>query len=190
MRCLVLMGVVVACGTGSGKIELDGTIPGGDTASTTDSDSGTDSDSDDTESDPEPEPEPEPEIDFSIWSGLRVLVRDDCEGVLSEAGQRYDEDWDLYDDAKALCPECDHFYRIAVSPGYVCDTVIYQDVYRGLDVRADGSIEVLYWSAENWDYLPLAEAEVDETTLTYEYTSRYWGDDLLFEGKIVFEEAD
>lgn len=186
MRCLVLLGVVVGCGSSAGKIELDGTIPGGDTASTTSADSGSDSDSDDSDA----EPEPEPEIDFSIWNGLRVLVRDDCEGVLSEAGQRLDEDWGLYDDAKALCPECDHFFRLAVSPGFLCDAVILQDVYRALDVREDGSIEVLYWSVENWDYLPLAEAEVDETTLTYEYTSRYWGDEIAFEGKIVFEEAD
>ena len=85
-------------------------------------------------------------------------MRDDCEGVLSEAGQRLDEDWGLYDDAKTLCPECDHFFRLAVSPGFLCDAVILQDVYRALDVREDGSIEVLYWSVENWDYLPLAEA--------------------------------
>ena len=34
------------------------------------------------------------------------------------------------------------------------------------------------------DCLPLAEAEVDETALTYEYPFQYWGD------KIALEEAD
>ena len=172
MRLILLF--LVGCSPRSGTIEItDGNTPGTDTGVTN----------------PEPEPEPEPEPDFSYWDGRRTITNGDCAAVLKETGDAYGEDWEYWEDSKELCPKCDYFYRLEVRPGWACDVQINTDAYRALDVGEDGTATVYYWSDQEWNYVPLAEnGQIEDLTLTYSYEWPWGEEDLLFEGRIYFEE--
>lgn len=131
------------------------------------------------------------EVDFSVWEGRRTLYNGDCAGVLAEEGERYDEDWEYYESSKEVCPECDHFYGISVTPGYVCDIPQNSFAYRALDIQDDGSVDLLYWSGSEEAYVVFAErGSFDGTTLYYEYDWDYYDTPLRYEGRVLFEELE
>jgi hypothetical protein len=183
MRLFLLL--FVGCGPATGTIDL-----GGGDAIPSDTDTDTDADTD-TDTDTDTDVEPAPEVDFSFWEGSRTLHNGDCAGILSEEGDELDEDWAYYDSSKDLCPECDHFYRIDVWPSWVCDVPINQRPYRALSVADDGEVVVLYWSEQDWDYVPLAEnGQINGTELYYSYKWPWYDLELEFEGTVYFEEKD
>ena len=106
LQTWMVMFLAAGCSSKSGTIQLEepgDTIPGDDTGIG------------DTDTDPVIE------VDYSVWEGRRTLYNGDCAGVLAEEGERYEEDWEYYESSMEACPECDHFYGISVTPGYVCD---------------------------------------------------------------------
>jgi hypothetical protein len=182
MRLFLLL--FVACAPADLDLGVD-LVPG-------EPDTDTDADADtDTDTDTDVEPEPPVEVDFSVWDGRRTLTRGNCAGVFAEEGEELGEDWEYYDGAKDLCPECDHFYYVTGSPSYICDVPMYTEFYRALSVGDDGEVDVLYWSDGDYDYVPLADnGLLEELELTYSYTWPYGDQDLEFEGVLNFEELD
>jgi hypothetical protein len=172
MRLFLLL--LVACGPAELKLSEDPVETGGDTGTYI-----------------EPEPEPPVEVDFSKWNGHRTIKNGDCAGVFSEEGDELTEDWEYYESAKEVCPECDHFYDIEGSPSYVCDVPMYETFYRALAIGEDGGIEVRYWSSTEWAYVALADNGVlDGLDLTYSYTWPFGQGELEIEGVVNFEELE
>ena len=178
MKSWLWIGIACAlgCSSKAGTIQIEepgDTIPGDDTGLT------------DTDSDTVVE------LDFSVWEGRRTLFNGDCAGVLAEEGERYDEDWEYYESSKEVCPECDHFYGISVTPGYVCDIPQSSFAYRALDIQEDGTVDLLYWSGSEDAYVVFAErGSIEGTTLYYEYDWDYYDTPLRYEGRVLFEELE
>jgi hypothetical protein len=170
MRWFLLF--LVACGPANLDLTVEPGEPNSDTGADTDTDV---------------EPEPPVEVDFSTWSGHRTIRNGECAGVFSEEGEAFTEEWEYYESSKELCPECDYFYAVEGGPNYVCDVPMYGSFYRALALGEDGDVEVLYWSNEERDYVPLAEDGVlDGLDLTYSYTWPYGASDLEIEGVLNF----
>ena len=176
MRTWTIALVMMGCSSGGGVIDLEGSgdpIPGDDTGSET------------------PDPDPVIEVDYSVWEGRKTLYNGDCAGVIAEEGERFGEDWEYYDSSMEACPECDHFYGISVSPGYVCDIPISSYAYRALDIKEDGTVDVLYWSDSEGAYVVFAEGGAfAQTTLYYEYDWDYYGTPLEYDGRILFDALE
>ena len=193
MRLFLL--VLVGCGGKAGVIELGepGTVESEDSGQVT-GDTGTpvpDPDPDpepDPEPEPEPDPEPEPEPDFTYWKGERLIMRDGCKETISEVGERLTRDWEYYDAAKDLCPECEHFYYISLSPTEACDVEFAPEGVRSFSLDSNGDAEVLVWSQQDYDYVPLAEdGALEGQALSYEYDFEYDRDDVEVEGTVIFD---
>lgn len=172
------MGVALAvgCSSKAGTIQIEepgDTIPGDDTGQDTDAGDPMDS------------------VDFSVWEGRRTLYNGDCAGVLAEEGEHYTEEWEYYESSKEVCPECDHFYGIQVTPSYVCDIPQSSFAYRALDIQDDGTVDLLYWSDSEGAYVVFAErGSFEGTTLYYEYDWDYYDTPLRYEGRVLFEELE
>ena len=131
------------------------------------------------------------------WSSISPSGRGDglcqrrlCWG-LGGRRERYDEDWEYYESSKEVCPECDHFYGISVTPGYVCDIPQGSFAYRALDIQEDGTVDLLYWSGSEDAYVVFAErGSIEGTTLYYEYDWDYYDTPLRYEGRVLFEELE
>ena len=185
MRLFLL--VLVGCGGKAGVIELGepGTVESEDSGQVT-GDTGTPAP--DPDPDPEPEPEPEPEPDFTYWKGERLIIRDGCKETISEVAERLTRDWEYYDAAKDLCPECEHFYYISLSPTEACDIEFSPESFRSFSLDSNGDAEVLVWSQQDYDYVPLADdGALEGQVLSYEYDFEYDGDDVEVEGTVIFD---
>jgi len=192
MRLFLLL--LVGCGGTSGVIDLDepGSDPTGDSGDVTgdaDTDADTDTDTDtDADGDTDTDPEPEPEPDFSFWKGERVISRDGCKEIISETGERLPESWEYYDAAKEVCPECEHFYYIALSPTEACGIEFSPESFRSFSLDSEGGSDVLVWDSQRYDYVPLAEdGQLEGQELTYAYDFDYDRDEVEVDGIVIFD---
>ena len=78
-----------------------------------------------------------------------------------------------------------------MTPGYVCDIPQSSFAYRALDIKVDGSVDILYWSGSENAYVVFAEGgSFEGTTLFYEYEWDYDGTPLKYDGRILFEAIE
>ena len=187
---LSLLALSVACvPVGVLSVPVDDTAaPEGDTDTDTDTDADTDADADadaDTDADTDVGPEP----DFTVWDGSRTFFYDyagGCEDTATESGTAIQEGDSGYQDLLALCPSCDWFYLVYVSPDQVCGWVdLATETYRGLELGEDSAV---VWRLDYGEASELAEGEYDGWTIDYYYEIEdYW---MEVTGQVVFPEAD
>ena len=115
-------------------------------------------------------------------------MRDGCKETITEFGERLTRNWEYYDAAKDLCPECEHFYYIELSPTEACDISFSPESFRSFSLESNGDAEVLVWSSQDYDYVPLAEdAALEGQKLMYEYGFEYDRDEVWVEGVVTFD---
>jgi len=161
--------------------EPDSGTPEGDTDSDADGDTDTDTDAD-TDADTEPV------ADFTVWEGTRTFSYDwagGCEESVSESGDAILEgDW-AYDDLVDLCPGCDWFYELSVSPDEVCNWIsIATETYRGLELGEDSAT---VWRLDDGEGEHLAEGSFDGWTIAYNYELDHG---IQVAGQVTFQAAE
>ncbi len=168
------VGLLSACVIQTLDVGLDDTADSLPTASTEDTgDTGTDT-TDTTL----------PDLDYSTWSGVRVLSENGCDAQLVEVGERLDEDWVQYDLLRSYCEACEHWYVLDVSPGTLCGQPVSTYTFRGLHLGTD--VPGIYWMAEGAiEGGHLADASWLGETLTY--SAQFYG--LEHVGTVTFGSA-
>jgi len=185
---LALLALSVACvPVGYLAPDADDTAPPeADTDTDTDADTDTDTDADaDTDADTDIGPVP----DMSVWNGTRLFYYDyagGCEDLVTETGEEITEGDSDYDELVDLCPGCDHFYFVNVSPDEVCGWVdMATETYRGLELGEDSAV---VWRLDYGEASELDEGSFDGWTIDYFYEiDDYW---MEVTGQVVFPEAD
>ena len=151
----------------------DSGAPEGDTDTDADGDTDTDTDAD-----------TEPTADFTVWEGTRIFSYDwagGCEESVSESGAAIEEG---YDELVGLCPGCEWFYELSVSPDEVCGWIsIATETYRGLEL-GDGSATV--WRLDDGEGEHLAEGSFDGWTISYQYELEHG---VQVDGEVTFPAA-
>jgi hypothetical protein len=186
LTLLVLSAACVPVGVLSVAPE-DSATPEGDTDTDTDSDTDTDTDSD-TDADTDADTDVGPEADYTVWDGTRVFYYDyagGCEDTVYESGEAIMEGDAEYQDLAAICPSCDFYYLVSVTPDQVCGWIdIATETYRGLELSED---RATVWRLDYGDATELDEGVFDGWTIDYAYEIEdYW---MEVTGQVVFPEA-
>jgi hypothetical protein len=186
---LVLLTLSTACApVGVLSVFLEDTAAP-ETDTDTDADADTDADTDaDADADTDADTDTTPQPDYTVWDGTRTFYYDyggGCEDTVVEHGDAIQDGDAGYDELADMCPSCDWYYRVEVSPDEVCGWVdIATETYRGLQFSGD---RVIIWRLDYGEANELAQADFDGWSIEYYYEIEdYW---MEVFGALSFEEA-
>lgn len=187
MRLVILPLVLAAACNPVGVLAWppsDTAQPEGDTDTDTDADTDTDTDAD-TDADTDVLPEP----DYTVWDGMRNFFYESdwssCDDDVYETGSAIQAGDPDFDELQGMCPSCDWFYLVNVSPDQVCDWIdIATETYRGLDL---GSTSATVYRLDYERPEELAEGSFDGWTIEYSYES---STSIQVTGQVVFPPTE